>query len=391
MFLEDIIQSSTLLSNLNSRDATMLGSFSSQIWLGKSLTQKQIDAAVKLLRKYSSTLSLKLMVDVKPHLDSPVMKLGVRQIVPQTKRINYIDESPKRFVVSFPYDEEMVRKMRSFNEKNKADACEWDPEFKEWKVPVTERAVLFLKDVLCPAGFQVCEKTQEFFGQIDEILANFEEYVPQLVQKDGNFYFKNTHPSIPQPEGMNFLETLYHAKRYGITTWDDQIEENLKNGNFSIFTKNFLNPKTEEDLKFNGDELPLEIFDELIDQITPCLIVIPPGTEIQNLRKWWAYLNAKNFTKNQISVMFRTDNGNDRIFNEMVKDQGLNSPITEDTKFVVVSHKLPKPIVKSGIEFKSVINLGAIPGVHYSLQSYLADFPDQVMYYSRKKAQEYVS
>jgi len=385
MFLEDIIQESVLLPSLRLGDATMLGSFNSQIWMGKGLTQKQIDAAVKLLRKYSETLSLKLMADVKPHLDSPVMKLGVRQIVPQAKRITFIDDIPKQFLISFPYDEEMVRKMRSFNEKNKADACEWDPELREWKVPLTERAVLFLKNVLCPAGFEVCEKTGEFFGQIDEILVNFEEYVPQLVQKDGNFYFKNTHSSIPQPEGMSFLETLYHAKRYGITIWDEDIEENLKNGDFSIFTKKFLNPKTDDDLTFNGDEHSIEIFNELIDQMTPCLVVIPPNSEIQNLKKWWSYLTTKNFTKTQISVMFRTDNGNDRIFNEMVKEQGLNSPITEDTKFVFVSHKLPKPIVKSGIKFKSVINLGTIPGVHYSLQSYLADFPDQVMYYSKKK------
>lgn len=385
MFLEDIIQESVLLPSLRLGDATMLGSFNSQIWMGKGLTQKQIDAAVKLLRKYSETLSLKLMADVKPHLDSPVMKLGVRQIVPQAKRITYIDDIPKQFLVSFPYDEEMVRKMRSFNEKNKADACEWDPELREWKIPLTERAVLFLKNVLCPAGFEVCEKTGEFFGQIDEILVNFEEYVPQLVKKDGNFYFKNTHSSIPQPEGMSFLETLYHAKRYGITIWDEDIEENLKTGDFSIFTKKFLNPKTDDDLTFNGDEHSIEIFNELIDQMTPCLVVIPPNSEIQNLKKWWSYLTTKNFTKTQISVMFRTDNGNDRIFNEMVKEQGLNSPITEDTKFVFVSHKLPKPIVKSGIKFKSVINLGTIPGVHYSLQSYLADFPDQVMYYSKKK------
>jgi hypothetical protein len=181
------------------------------------------------------------------------------------------------------------------------------------------------------------------------------------------------------------LETLYHAKRYGITIWDEDIEENLKTGDFSIFTKKFLNPKTDDDLTFNGDEHSIEIFNELIDQMTPCLVVIPPNSEIQNLKKLWSYLTTKNFTKTQISVMFRTDNGNDRIFNEMVKEQGLNSPITEDTKFVFVSHKLPKPIVKSGIKFKSVINLGTIPGVHYSLQSYLADFPDQVMYYSKKK------
>jgi len=385
MYLEDIVCSSIRVYNIAERDRTMLSSFSDQIWRGSALTQKQVDAAVKLLKKYTSSLSVLLMVDVTPHLNTPNLKLGVRAIVPQVKKITYAEDDIKKFTISFPYDEKLVGLTRSFNSKDNADAAVWNADAKTWDFPLTERAVVFLRDMLAPVGFEVCEKTREFFGQIDEIFDNFEQYVPQLIQKGDNFYFKNTHPSIPQPEGMNFLETLYHAKRYGITTWDEQIEENLKNGNFSVFTKNFLNPKTNNDLTFDGDELPLEIFDELIDQLTPCLIVIPPGTEIRNLRKWWAYLNTKNFTKNQVSVMFRTDNGNDRVFNEMIKEQGLNSPITEDTKFVVVSHKLPKPIVKSDIEFKSVINLGTIPGVHYSLQSYLADFPDQVMYYSKQK------
>jgi hypothetical protein len=385
MYLEDIICSSTRVHNVAGRDFVMLSSFSDQIWRGSSLTQKQVNAAVKLLRKYASSLSVLLMVDITPHLDTPNLKLGVRAIAPPIKKITYIDSDTKKFAVSFPYDEKLVALSRSFNSRLDADASTWNPDTKTWDFPLTERSLVFLRDMLAPLGFEVCEKTGEFFGQIDEIFANFEQYVPQLIRKGDNFCFKNTHPSIPQPEGMNFLETLYHAKRYGITTWDEQIEENLKNGDFSVFTKNFLNPKDTDDLKFDGDEHPIEIFDELLEQLTPCLIVIPPGTEIQNLRKWWAYLNTKNFTKNQISVMFRTDNGNDRVFNEMIKEQGLNSPVTEDTKFVVVSHKLPKPIVKSGIEFKSVINLGTIPGVHYSLQSYLADFPDQVMYYSKKK------
>ena len=78
--------------------------------------------------------------------------------------------------------------------------------------------------------------------------------------------------------------------------------------------------------------------------------------------------------------MFRTDNGNERMFNELVRDYGLNNPIDENTKFVFVSQKLPKPVIKSGIKFNCAINLGSINGVHYTLNSFLHDFPDIVVY-----------
>jgi hypothetical protein len=323
--------------------------------------------------------------DVLPHLTTPTLRLGVRKIEPQPKKITVLDKDTKKFSVSFPYDENLVGKLRSFNNRQFGDSATWDSENKFWAFPLTERAAMFLKNEVVPQGFEACSRTKAIFDQIDEILVNFEDFVPQLKYANELFYFKNTHPSVPQPENMNFLESLYHAKRYGITTWDSGINEVLENGNFSIFTKKFLNSSESMDLEIDGDEHGIEIFDELINLLTPALVIIPPGSEIVHLRKWWTYLSDKNFTKNQISVMFRTDNTVDRIFNELIKEQGLNSPVTEDTKFVFVSHKLPKPIVKSKIDFKLVINLGALPGVHYSLQSYLADFPDQVKYTNRKK------
>jgi len=385
MFLEDIIHASGHISGVHNRDLVLFNSFSDQIWMGKGLTQKQLDMSLKLLKKYHIPLSVYMKGDVLPHLTTPTLRLGVRKIEPQPKKITVLDKDTKKFSVSFPYDENLVGKLRSFNNRQFGDSATWDSENKFWTFPLTERAAIFLKNEVVPQGFEACDQTQAIFDQIDEILVNFEDFVPQLKYEDELFYFKNTHPSVPQPENMNFLESLYHAKRYGITTWDSGINEVLENGNFSIFTKKFLNSSESMDLEINGDEHGIEIFDELIDLLTPTLIIIPPGSEIVHLRKWWTYLSAKNFTKNQISVMFRTDNTVDRIFNELIKEQGLNSPVTEDTKFVFVSHKLPKPIVKSKIDFKLVINLGALPGVHYSLQSYLVDFPDQVKYTNRKK------
>jgi hypothetical protein len=73
------------------------------------------------------------------------------------------------------------------------------------------------------------------------------------------------------------------------------------------------------------------------------------------------------------------------MFNDLVKSFNLNSPIGENTKIVFISQKLPKPLLKSEIEFKFIINLGSISGVHYSLSNYLQDRMDVIKYTDKKK------
>ena len=86
-----------------------------------------------------------------------------------------------------------------------------------------------------------------------------------------------------------------------------------------------------------------------------------------------------------MSVLFRLPNDSGSMFNDLVKTYNLNSPIDENTKVVFISQKLPKPLLKSGIEFKFIINLGQLSGVHYSLSNYLQDKMDVIKYTDKKK------
>ena len=83
--------------------------------------------------------------------------------------------------------------------------------------------------------------------------------------------------------------------------------------------------------------------------------------------------------------MFRLDNGNGTVFNDIVKEYKLNNPITENTKVVFISQKLPKPVVKSNLEFKFVINLSVTWSSHYSINSYLDTLADVIRYAPTKK------
>ena len=73
-------------------------------------------------------------------------------------------------------------------------------------------------------------------------------------------------------------------------------------------------------------------------------------------------------------------------FNDFVKENKLNSPITEKTKIVFISSKLPKPFVKSKVKFNCVINLG-FGGVHYSIKNFVENH-ENLIFYTEKKSQK---
>jgi hypothetical protein len=70
-----------------------------------------------------------------------------------------------------------------------------------------------------------------------------------------------------------------------------------------------------------------------------------------------------------MSVLFRLSAESGQKFNDFVKNEGLNGPITPETKVVFISTKLPKPLLKSGIKFNTIINLGYAMA-HYTIKEY---------------------
>ena len=366
------------------RDQPLLSSFSDQILRGYGLSEKQAALAVKFCKKYRVQLSAVLGKDITLFTDDPIFRLPIRKIALQSKKVEVVEHNKvKSIKVSFPYDEKLLTELRAWNSKPAPDTATWDSEAKAWMFTLTEGSVDYIKNVLVPTGFATCEKFDEIWSQLEEISSDFDRYVPRLTSNGEEFSYVNTHPSIPQPSGLGLLETLFHAKRYGISVWDEDINDTMKNLEISKLTRKFLATTGKVRLEVDSGKYEIEHFSDLAKYASPCLVIIPAGTEIVNLKKWWGFLNSENFQKNQVSVMFRTENGNDKMFNELVKDYGLNSPISEDTKFVFVSQKLPKPVIKSGIHFNSVINLGSMNTAHYTLTSFLQDFPDIIVYNSK--------
>jgi hypothetical protein len=68
---------------------------------------------------------------------------------------------------------------------------------------------------------------------------------------------------------------------------------------------------------------------------------------------------------------------------QFVKTENLNGPVTDSTKMVFVSTKITKPLVKSGVKFNTVINLGYYNYMHFTMST-IVDNARNLVYYSTK-------
>jgi hypothetical protein len=72
----------------------------------------------------------------------------------------------------------------------------------------------------------------------------------------------------------------------------------------------------------------------------------------------------------EISVLFRLPSEHGKEFNDYVRENGLNSPLTAKTRALLISQKIPKPVIESKIHFHCVVNFSNFQ-THYSSRDFL--------------------
>lgn len=362
---------------LYSGDSSIISSFGQRIERGYGLTEKQEHLAIKFCKKYRTVLTDNFGNTVENLINNPKFRLTRTQPGPSTTSIRI---EGKKILVSFPYNEDTITKIRSFRTNIEHLEIAWNSEKKAWLFDLEETSVLWLVNNLIGTDATVSEEFKQIADEIFESISNIETHTPMLVEKNGEFQFVNVHNSVPQPGDTGVKEAVLLARRYGITVWDENTLNLLKKEKNSSVFMEFLNKIDLKPLKINSSEVSIDQFSDLIDYNLPVLIVVPGLNELAHVKKWTEYLKRQNFDENSISVLFRLNNKVNSNFNIFVKENNLNAPLTKNTKAVFISQKIPKPLLNSDIHFNLIINLGEISGVHYSLSNYVDSCPDVVQY-----------
>jgi len=387
MHTEDLI---TVLAftpqvKLNNWDSQMVYSFSDQIGRSNGFTEKQAGVAIRILRRHAATLTSIIKQDIEKFLENPTYKYPFRKL--NNLKLISIVEHPiysRAIKLEFPYNEELVKSIR----KNRDDFAHaaWDPEKKAWIFALTEGAVHFLTELMRTDEFSCSEEFQNFADQTTVICDHMDEFVPMLALDQGKPVFLNISKNVPDLQSTEILSAVFEARRRGIFTWSEEITTYLDSLDLDVNVKKFLQIETNDDLHINCEKTPISCLSDIVTYMSPCLFVIPGGNEFTKLSQVYEFLQSHGVPNENMSVMFRLDSKIDEKFNIFVKENKLNSPITENTRVVFISSKLPKPVLKSNIKFNAVINMG-FGGVHYSIREYVGNH-ENLIYYTEKKKEK---
>ena len=366
-------------------------SVANQISNGNGLTEKQATMAVKILKKYKRELEAYFNKAID--LDYPVYRTPFRQITEEKSiKIEEVN-GEKQILVRFPFNQDIVKQFqdyvnnsewKSFRWGNviKQEVGAWNHDLRAWAFKLKEDNIFWLHNTLADKGFTEDEQFKEYVEEIIRVVDSMYDYAPCVIKEDGRYKYKNVSRKIPEINSDNVVEVLFNAKSLGVTAWSEEVDKDLRAQSCSPVTLSILN--STKAMFIDNTAYSTAEFEDLVKYGGPILIIIPGGSETQHTMAWHKIAQGWGIPSSDMSVMFRMPNESHGTFNKYVRDNFLNNEITENTKIVFVSTKLPKPLIKSGIRFNSVLNLGYYRDLHFSM-SVVLNSTTNVCYYNNKQ------
>lgn len=370
MYIEQILNLTVghSLINFSIFDQKILTSFWSQLNSGICLTEKQGNLCVTLLKKYKLKISQAVGHDISMFLENPQFKNAFRTI--NSKKNLKIIEHPtyfKAIKIDFPYDEDIIKKFRSV--KQNLHYATWDNEEKSWFVNLDESSIKFVDELVKDYGFIADEELTKLLTQLESIKDNIELFVPMVVYQNEMVKFVNVSQYCPQNTSTDFIESILFAKELGIFTWDQQIEGKIDILPCTNMVKKFLRHDISKPFDINLEENSLLELIPVIKFLLPCLVIISDNNELEKLEKTVNLFQKVGISLTDMNVLFRLSSDTNSEFNEYVRTNKLNSPISDKSKVAFIGTNVPKTILGPRLEFKSILNYNYY-SAHYKIRNY---------------------
>ena len=350
-------------------DESFVLSVADQFDKGNYLTEKQRDAVIKILKKYNRVFTTTYALDIDENIRNPIFKYPPRTI-PQDKTITIEEGARDRFPrikIQFPYNPTIVtdiKKYKSLCHPLDKNFIDWDPGTKCWYFGLTELNILYLENYYNNFGFSADEKYVKWLAEIKDISNNLENYIPILDFKNGKFFYRNASSKVPVLNTSDIIEAIYHSKKYGIFCWSDDIKKELDNANLNPILYAYLNGTLSPNTKVKN----LDDIKELILLSDNVLFIIPGGSELEHLKITHNFLKNLKIEDSQMTTLFRLESSFGAMCNSYIKENKLNSTLSDETRYVFISGKVPRPLLESKKNFDLVVNLG-VNSAHYNLQN----------------------
>lgn len=212
-------------------------------------------------------------------------------------------------------------------------------------------------------GYEIDEDLIDYYEKLCQIDENRSEYTLQVL--DGEL--KNFHPlteehlleTLGKPSVENIVRYRDNSLIFGIQYTDRELLNTALEG-VSPLTQKIVE-RTSPQVLIKPDEWDLDKISDALLELDrfPLLVVVSPENALKDVKDVYESLKGKARSE-EISVLFRLDNDTNAKFNNFVKNNHINSPISKNTKIAVIGKdKLPKPLLKAGWYPRSVLRVGS--------------------------------
>lgn len=311
----------------------------------KAFTQKQSEIAIRLLKKYKKQIIALGKPEIEQILENPLFRNSIRVIDLQTSVT--FDKQAQRFKLKFPFNQELVTKIRQFGTKNTLSKPNWDADGKVWQFEANENSLEFIASELVPLNFEISPEISNFLTDMQKIKENFEDYLPMLVKENGNYFFKNIKTEF---SSKNLIDALVESIQLAVTVYDDEISEEIdiiseRNLMYKVFKK-----QEKQNFVLNkGSISRTEILSFMKEMKTVNAIFLDENIQAESLKKWIFDLVSCGVDLDDVGVFFRQRNENGGLeFNSVVKECKLNKSADQNVKWMFLTTKYPKSLVKNG-------------------------------------------
>jgi hypothetical protein len=364
-------------------DERISQSLANQIFNGKAFTHKQADIALRLIKKYRNQFNKIGVTNVEAMLEAPVYKFALRTI--DNTRSVTIDSNSKKFIVKFPFDQTLVTVLRTLNSKEKLTKAEWDPDNKSWGLDLNEVSLSFISDHLS-VNFEIDDEIKEYIDKQNQIKENFESFIPTLIKDNSVYKFKNIKSEF---ESNNLLDSLVESAKLGVHVYDDMVANELteysKEDPLAKIYEHSYNQKFFIDKSKYARQSVIKL---IKDMNVNTAIFVDENITAENINKWASDLTEMGVNLDDIGVFFRRKNDKEGIeFNSAIKQLGLNKEANSSPKWVFLSNKFPKSLLKNDHNIDVCLFVNRYVTSHYSIINTVKNSIFTIQYNEHKTAE----
>jgi hypothetical protein len=248
---------------------------------------------------------------------------------------------------------------------------------------LSEATVKVVSDLVDKKPFILDDEFRDYLDQYTNIVLTMEKFMPMLVIEDNIPQFKNLPPRVSQLTTADWLKSVFEARKIGVDIWDDTIEQFLQSENVEKMVYDFLKTGPGDYFRVDSRKNDISCLKNIVQFLEPGIFIIPGGVEFEKTVESYNFLKSIGVANDEISVLFRLSNQTDKNFNDFIKNNNLNNPITEKTRYIFISTKLPKTVLDSCLNFNSVISYSEY-FTHHTLREYSKKCQNFIYFYEQR-------